>query len=52
MAYLNFEELKTTKNNLIKYVKSLNIDLSINSKSKHRLGCFIQKTTTHKKKHD
>lgn len=49
MAYLNFEELKTTKNNLIKYVKSLNIDLSINSKSKHRLGCFIQKTTTHKK---
>lgn len=48
MTYLNFEELKTTKDNLINYVKSLNIDLSINSKSKRRLGCFIQKTTTYR----
>ena len=48
MTYLNFEELKITKDNLVKYVKSLNIDLSINSKSKRRLGCFIQKTTTYK----
>ena len=48
MTYLNFEELKTTKDNLINYVKSLNIYLSINSKSKRRLGCFIQKTTTYR----
>lgn len=49
MTYLNFEELKTIKDNLIKYVKSINIDVLANSKSKRRLGCFIQKTTTYQK---
>lgn len=44
---INFNELKTTKDNLINYIKSLNIDIKTNSKSKRRLGCLIQKTTTY-----
>lgn len=48
MTYLNYEELKIIKDNLIKYVKSINIDLTLNSKSKRHLGCYIQKTTSYK----
>ena len=48
MTYLNFEELKKIKDRLIEFVRSLNIDLILTSKSKRCLGCYIQKTNSYK----